>query len=38
MKIGILQTGHAPDEIQATLGDYDTMFGRLLADNGLTFE
>ena len=38
MKIGILQTGHAPDEIQATLGDYDTMFGRLLADSGLTFE
>lgn len=38
MKIGILQTGHAPDEIQATLGDYDAMFGRLLADSGLTFE
>lgn len=37
MKIGILQTGHAPDEIQATLGDYDAMFGRLLADSGLTF-
>lgn len=38
MKIGILQTGHAPDEIQATLGDYDAMFGRLLADSDLTFE
>jgi len=38
MKIGILQTGHAPDEIQATLGDYDAMFGRLLADSSLTFE
>ena len=38
MKIGILQTGHAPDEIQATLGDYDAMFGRLLADGGFTFE
>lgn len=38
MKIGILQTGHAPDEIQAKLGDFDTMFGRLLADAGLTFQ
>lgn len=38
MKIGILQTGHAPDEIQATLGDYDAMFGRLLADAGFTFQ
>ncbi len=38
MKIGILQTGHAPDEVQATLGDYDAMFGRLLAEQGLTFQ
>lgn len=38
MKIGILQTGHAPDEIQAQLGDYDAMFGRFLADEGFTFE
>ena len=38
MKIGILQTGHAPDEIQAKLGDFDAMFGRLLADAGLTFQ
>lgn len=38
MKIGILQTGHAPDEIQRDLGDYDAMFGRLLAGQGLTFE
>jgi len=38
MKIGILQTGHAPDEIQATLGDYDAMFARLLEGSGLTFE
>jgi len=38
MKIGILQTGHAPDEVQATLGNYDDMFGRLLADAGFTFE
>lgn len=38
MKIGILQTGHAPDEIQDQLGDYDTMFGKLLADEGFSFE
>ena len=38
MKIGILQTGHAPDEIQAQLGDYDTMFGRFLAGEGFTIE
>jgi len=38
MKIGILQTGHAPDEIQDQLGDYDAMFGRFLADQGFTFE
>jgi len=38
MKIGILQTGHAPDEIQAKLGDFDAMFGRLLADAGLKFQ
>ncbi|MCO4846621.1 MAG: type 1 glutamine amidotransferase [Yoonia sp.] len=38
MKIGILQTGHAPDEIQAQLGDYDAMFGRFLAGEGFTFE
>ena len=38
MKIGILQTGHAPDEIQSELGDYDAMFGRFLAGEGFTFE
>ncbi|MFT5065490.1 MAG: GMP synthase-like glutamine amidotransferase [Reinekea sp.] len=38
MKIGILQTGHAPDEIQAQLGDYDAMFGRFLAGEGFTFD
>jgi GMP synthase (glutamine-hydrolysing) len=38
MKIGILQTGHAPDEIQTQLGDYDAMFGRFLAGEGFTFE
>ena len=38
MKIGILQTGHAPDEVQPTLGDYDAMFRRLLDGHGLDFE
>jgi GMP synthase (glutamine-hydrolysing) len=38
MKIGILQTGHAPDEIQTQLGDYDDMFGRFLANEGFVFE
>ena len=35
MKIGILQTGHAPDEARARLGDYDAMFHRLLVGMGL---
>ena len=38
MKIGILQTGHAPDELQGTLGDYDAIFGQLLAAQGLSYE
>ncbi len=38
MKIGILQTGHAPDEARARLGDYDAMFHRLLGGHGFTFE
>ena len=38
MKIGILQTGHAPDELLQAQGDYDAHFGRLLADQGFTFE
>ncbi|MEM8576307.1 MAG: type 1 glutamine amidotransferase [Pseudomonadota bacterium] len=37
MHIGILQTGHAPDEITATHGDYDSMFHRLLAAGEFTF-
>lgn len=36
MKIGILQTGHAPEKIQETMGDYDAMFHRLLGED--TFE
>ena len=38
MKIGILQTGHAPDELLATEGDYDAMFRSLLSGEGFTFE
>lgn len=37
MKIGILQTGHAPDEVLAAQGDYDAMFRRLLAGHGFDF-
>lgn len=38
MKIGILQTGHAPDALLPETGDYDTMFARLLAGHGFAFE
>ncbi|WP_406648716.1 type 1 glutamine amidotransferase [Aliisedimentitalea scapharcae] len=38
MKIGILQTGHAPDALIETTGDYDVMFANLLAQNGVTFQ
>ena len=38
MKIGILQCGHAADEVQPTHGDYDAMFRRLLGGNDFTFE
>ncbi|MEL7260486.1 MAG: type 1 glutamine amidotransferase [Pseudomonadota bacterium] len=38
MKIGILQTGHAPDDVLGTLGDYDAMFARLLDGHGFAFE
>jgi GMP synthase-like glutamine amidotransferase len=37
MKIGILQTGHAPDELLAEFGDYPAMFERLLAGHGFSF-
>ncbi|MFP4274073.1 MAG: type 1 glutamine amidotransferase [Paracoccaceae bacterium] len=37
MKIGILQTGHAPAEIQPETGDYPLMFERLLGGRGFTF-
>ena len=38
MKIGILQTGHAPAETVETLGDYPDMFARLLAGHGFDFD
>ena len=38
MKIGILRTGHSPDGMIETLGDYDDMFVRLLDGHGFTFQ
>ncbi len=38
MKIGILQTGHAPDELLPRLGDYSDMFQQMLAGHGFDFE
>jgi GMP synthase (glutamine-hydrolysing) len=38
MKIGILQTGLAPDELKGTFGEYPGFFERLLAGNGFTFQ
>ena len=37
MHIGILQTGHAPAELIPSLGDYDTMFHKLLEGQGFDF-
>lgn len=38
MKIGILQTGHAPEEVKDDLGDYAAMFRALLDGHGFEFE
>ena len=38
MRIGILQTGLAPDALVADMGDYPDMFARLLAGHGFTFD
>lgn len=38
MKIGILRTGHSPEELTQTLGNYDEMFKKLLAGNDFEFE
>jgi GMP synthase-like glutamine amidotransferase len=37
MLIGILQTGHAPDALRPTHGDYPDLFEQLLKDRDLTF-
>jgi len=37
MHIGILQTGHAPDELIPKTGDNTDLFQRLLAGQGFTF-
>lgn len=37
MKIGILQTGHAPEALLTRFGDYDAMFHRLLDGHGFVF-
>ncbi|MBC7156882.1 MAG: type 1 glutamine amidotransferase [Rhodobacteraceae bacterium] len=38
MKIGILQTGHAPEALRGAFGDYPTMFARLLDGHGFDFQ
>ncbi len=38
MKIGILQTGMAPDDMAAQTGEYPEMFERLLAGHGFVFQ
>ncbi|PUB13686.1 type 1 glutamine amidotransferase [Yoonia sediminilitoris] len=37
MKIGILQTGHPPDQLRPDYGDYDRMFADLLDGHGFAF-
>ncbi len=37
MRIGILQTGHVPDQLIAENGDYDAVFAEMLGGQGLTF-
>lgn len=37
MKIGILQTGHAPDELRPDTGDFADLFKRLLGGKGFEF-
>lgn len=37
MKIGILQTGHAPDELRPTIGDFSDLFQGLLGGHGFAF-
>ncbi|MCF6429841.1 type 1 glutamine amidotransferase [Leisingera sp. MMG026] len=37
MKIGILQTGHSPEDLFGPFGDYDGMFRDMLDGNGFEF-
>jgi GMP synthase-like glutamine amidotransferase len=37
MKLGILQTGRAPEEVAKLHGDYDDLFKQLLAGRGFNF-
>lgn len=34
MRIGLLQAGHLPDEVQDKLGNYDALYSKLLQDHG----
>lgn len=38
MKIGILQTGHSPEELTDEYGDYGDLFVKLLGGHDFTFE
>ncbi|MDK3073133.1 type 1 glutamine amidotransferase [Sedimentitalea sp. JM2-8] len=38
MKIGILQTGHAPDNLLESMGDYDVIYQKMLAGHGFDFD
>jgi len=38
MKIGILRTGHSPENMIETMGNYDVMFERLLEGNDFEFQ
>lgn len=38
MKIGILQTGHAPDPLIGPFGDYDALFAKLLSGNDFEYQ
>ncbi|SDI35511.1 type 1 glutamine amidotransferase [Aliiruegeria lutimaris] len=38
MRIGILMTGHAPEELISEIGDYPSMFRRLLDGHGFEFQ
>ena len=38
MKIGILQTGHAPEPLLSESGDYEDHFARLLDGHGFAFQ